>query len=591
MIRFLNGLMFIASFFLCCYCAAPAGAPGGGPIDVLPPMVKVSIPPIGSTQFNSKMVVIEFDEYIELHDNDKIVSSPILTNTYYSSYLKTLFIEIEDTLQPNVTYNINFKDGLRDFVEGNIVTDFTYVFSTSDIIDSNFIEGYVKDAFDLKAIEEANVFLYTQKFDTVPQLKPDYVAVADKDGYFSVKYIKEGCYYVFAGLDANKDYMFNVSGENLGFLDTCILAKGFPAVVNELYYDSIVYDSMLHVQKLESEENALKNAIYIYKDRDEKHFLSSVSLKNRFHIGLRFNYPIYDLDLAFLITETRQKFDSTVVELDSRRRRGADIILEEYLSKKDIAYTIFYSEDNLSAEVYFADSSIESVNLVVTKFPYIDTVETMLSQASLSRKDSIGFRISHNATTDFYYGDSLKLVSNLPLKNINMNSAIVMAIKDTDTTYITPEFNMKNNRDIDVVYPWDISTKYSFMLPKACFTDFLSRNLDTISFNLSFTPLDAYGSLHLKIHGLDSTKQYLLEETNDDRVVRTYKVSGKESFIILDHLLPRDVSFILIEDANVNGQWDNGYYKHDLQPEKRWYYPKEIKIETHWTIEEEWIIE
>ena len=70
-------LLFFAGAFLS-RCAS-IGTPTGGPKDTLPPVVVAVVPEDGATNFKSKSIYIEFDEYVQLKDQQKeIYVSPAM---------------------------------------------------------------------------------------------------------------------------------------------------------------------------------------------------------------------------------------------------------------------------------------------------------------------------------------------------------------------------------------------------------------------------------------------------------------------------------------------------------------------------------
>src|SRR5690606_30997678 len=112
--------------------------PGGGPRDTLPPRLMGVAPKDSSLNFSSKQVVFRFNEYVEL-DNviEKLIVSPTLKRTpTITAKLRTITIEIKDSLQPNTTYTFNFGDAVKDVNERNPIEDFQYVVSTGTYLDS-----------------------------------------------------------------------------------------------------------------------------------------------------------------------------------------------------------------------------------------------------------------------------------------------------------------------------------------------------------------------------------------------------------------------------------------------------------------------
>jgi hypothetical protein len=119
--------------------------PLGGPRDTLPPKLVFVTPRDSSKLFNANKIVFTFDEYIDPKDvRTELIVSPVpKTEPIVDAKLRTLTVRIKDTLQPNTTYSLNFGNAIRDVNEGNIMKNFTYVFSTGRYIDSMRFSGNV----------------------------------------------------------------------------------------------------------------------------------------------------------------------------------------------------------------------------------------------------------------------------------------------------------------------------------------------------------------------------------------------------------------------------------------------------------------
>ena len=111
----------------------------GGAKDSYPPVVNQAkvFPPNFSTNFQTNGISIEFDDYIKLDQSITISINPGLNSEpKYRVKGKRLFIELNNDLEENTTYSINFGDAIQDITEGNVLKNFKYVFSTGTFIDS-----------------------------------------------------------------------------------------------------------------------------------------------------------------------------------------------------------------------------------------------------------------------------------------------------------------------------------------------------------------------------------------------------------------------------------------------------------------------
>lgn len=138
-------LLISLTFFRC----ANMQRPTGGPKDSLAPIILNENPMNFQTRFNSKEIILTFDEYIKLANQYKefSISPDVSKQPEYKIRKKNLHILLPDTLEENTTYTINFGKGLVDYNEGNPIINYNYVFSTGDELDSLTISGKVINAY------------------------------------------------------------------------------------------------------------------------------------------------------------------------------------------------------------------------------------------------------------------------------------------------------------------------------------------------------------------------------------------------------------------------------------------------------------
>ena len=147
---------------------AKRGTITGGFKDTIAPKIISSYPKNFSTNFKGSEIKINFDELIKIKDiNKQLIISPPLKNTPLivpqGSASKFISIKITDTLQDNTTYSFNFGQSITDNNEGNPYSQFKYVFSTGNYIDSLTIAGKIKDAYALKPDNFVSILLYDAK--------------------------------------------------------------------------------------------------------------------------------------------------------------------------------------------------------------------------------------------------------------------------------------------------------------------------------------------------------------------------------------------------------------------------------------------
>ncbi|HXB29000.1 MAG TPA: Ig-like domain-containing domain, partial [Puia sp.] len=199
--------------------------PSGGPKDTLPPVLIEADPEMRAmnVNVNSNKIVLNFDEYIDLKDISKnLIVSPVpKLMPIVHSHLKVITITIKDTLQPNTTYALNFGKAVTDVNEGNILRNFTYVFSTGNYIDSLQYSGRVIMSNTGKPDSTLVVMLHSQLADSaVAKFRPRYMTRLDSGGNFTFKNIKPDIYALYALEDQSGMHLYTSKSQIFAFADS-----------------------------------------------------------------------------------------------------------------------------------------------------------------------------------------------------------------------------------------------------------------------------------------------------------------------------------------------------------------------------------
>ena len=201
--------------------------PGGGPRDSLPPVLVSAFPEDSTVNFHSKNILLTFDEYIQVQDifNNLIVSPVAKSIPNIKGKLREVSIELKDTLEPNTTYSLDFGKAIQDVNENNPVSNFRYVFSTGDHLDTDSITGRVMMAEDGAIDSTLFVVLYRDLSDTaVLKNSPRYYTRLDSLGRFAFHFLPKEDYHLFA---VENTYMKNYSDSTavFAFLDSIVSTK------------------------------------------------------------------------------------------------------------------------------------------------------------------------------------------------------------------------------------------------------------------------------------------------------------------------------------------------------------------------------
>ena len=199
--------------------------PTGGDRDSLPPLLIKASPPDSSKGFNTRTITFTFDEYIEqpqeIFKNLLVSPTPSIPPNVETK-LRTLTVKIKDTLEPNTTYYYNFGDAIKDVNEGNVLHNFSYIFTTGNILDTLQLSGKVLLAETGGFDSTLFVMLFKSGVDSaVIKDQPRYIARVDGKGNFRFLYLPSGTYYIYV-MDERKLY----SEQSLfGFSDSAVEIK------------------------------------------------------------------------------------------------------------------------------------------------------------------------------------------------------------------------------------------------------------------------------------------------------------------------------------------------------------------------------
>ncbi len=215
----LLGFTALLLFFGC----ASIQAPQGGPKDTKPPKVLSMTPKNQTRNFNAKKIIIEFDEYFNIKDEFKEFSIspdqeklPVLKKRQ-----KRLEIALQDSLEKNTTYTLNFGKAIADVNEGNVVKNLSYVFSTGPEIDSLSISGKVINSLSDEPEKDAMVFILPLERDTIfGKKRPSIYTTTDSAGTYKLNNLRKGTYKVYAIKESSGggDKIYQQISDEVGFI-------------------------------------------------------------------------------------------------------------------------------------------------------------------------------------------------------------------------------------------------------------------------------------------------------------------------------------------------------------------------------------
>lgn len=224
-----TGLLCLFLFALTIVCIlGPTGcanivAPLGGPKDTIPPRLVSAVPKDSAKEFKGNKIIFNFDEYIDSKDiRTELLVSPLpKVEPIVDAKLRTVTVRIKDTLQGSTTYALFFGKGIKDVNEGNVLRNFTYVFSTGDTIDRGEFTGTIVVANTGKP-DSTLVAVLHDKFDdsAVVKNRPRYLAKCDSTGRFHFLFVKPGTYALYGMKDEGGSHKYLSKAQLFAFADS-----------------------------------------------------------------------------------------------------------------------------------------------------------------------------------------------------------------------------------------------------------------------------------------------------------------------------------------------------------------------------------
>jgi hypothetical protein len=202
--------------------------PLGGPRDSIPPVLIKVTPADSSRNFGGGRINFTFDEYIDIDnfEQNSIISPIPKSMPHPTRKLNTLSLKLRDSLEPNTTYTINFGKSIKDVNEGNIMQDFTYIFSTGLHIDSLTFGGHVILAETGKVDTTLLVLLHRRSDDSaLVKDRPRYMARLDNKGNFIFHNLPPDTFHVYALKDDGRSYRYLNTTVLFAFADSPVIVR------------------------------------------------------------------------------------------------------------------------------------------------------------------------------------------------------------------------------------------------------------------------------------------------------------------------------------------------------------------------------
>lgn len=536
-----RNLLYLFLIFIASRCAQITPLTGGKK-DSTAPKVVLASPPNASLNFKGNQIKILFDEYINLRDitNQLIITPQTRELPDVQAAGKTLKITFSESLMPNTTYKLSFGNAIVDLHEGNVFSNFEYVFSTGNVIDSLELKGTVVSAVNKKPLNNVLVGLYSENSldSAVFKEKPLYIARTNDGGSFQFSYLPNNKFKLIAIDDVNKNLLYDGSDEQIAFNPDLIKVS-----------------------------DSTQCELLLFKETPKKQFVKK-TISNEYGKTL----VIYNKPCNDLTTITWNNNHGTY-----------------YVNDLQDSLTIYYENiyDTLRAIVH-RNSRNDSLTI---KIP------SRLEVEKLKKNKRLSYIVSTNLSTIFPYYETPSLQLNIPFSSIELVKNKINLYKLKDSIKTKQNFEIEENpnqiNSFLIKTKLESETFYQFSINKAAFTDSIGRTNDSLNIKFKTTSPDDYAQLKLKLF-FPKKENYIVLLLNDkEQIVKKENISfslasTSEKNITFDNLLPGNYFIKIVEDANKNNAFDTGDFISRLIPETIFINLLPIKLLAGWEIENEW---
>ncbi len=586
-------------------CASTnSSMPDGGPYDETPPQFVGSTPIPFATNVKGKRITIEFDEFIKLEKvaEKVVISPPQLEQPEIKAVGKKVQIDLVDSLKPNTTYTIDFSDAITDNNEGNPLGNFTFAFSTGEMIDTMEVSGIVLGAEDLEPIKNMMVGLHSNLNDSAFTTKPfDRVSRTDSRGRFVIRGIAPGKYRIYALMDGNQNYLYDSKSEMIAFTDSIIIPSMTPATRQDtLWKDSLTIDTIQTVGYTRFMPDDI--VLRAFRGVNDRQYLEKSTRDKENHFILVFSAAADTLPtLKGLNFEEENAF-----------------IIESNPENDSICYwikdSLVYQKDTLEVQLdYLYTDTLEQL-IPKRDTLYLANKLTRAQREKLAKKEAeekekerkkrekkgdtlhveptkfLAMKVEAPSSLDI--NSNISLAFEEPLASID-TTAIHVEVKVDSLWENTPFLLVADSvlpRQYEILAEWEPEKEYRLTMDSLAIQGIYGLNTNKVEQTLKVKKMDEYGTLLLNIKG---NAPHAIVELLDGsgKVLRQQPVSteGTADFYFL---APSTKYYLrLFNDTNNNGKWDTGNYDQDFQPEEIFYFPKVWEMKANFEFEENWDIQ
>ncbi len=566
-------------------CANRGIGPQGGPKDSIPPVPLHSEPEMGALNFNDKVIVVTFDEYLELDNvmSNLMMSPPQATPPEVKVRGKRLVIKFQDTLRENTTYTIDFGDAVCDYREKVPLHGYSFCFSTGEQIDTLEYSGRVFDSESMNQMGGILVGIHENMADSAFEKAPFLrVAKTDSAGIFHIRNMHEGTYRLYALDDVSRDYRLTVS-EALAFADEPIHVgpetnrPETPAYLTDSLPTDSLHSDNLRMDSATAFVTQPLPSLFLFKEEQQRLYLQRTTRPEKHKIMISFSSSPDSLaevrpmiDSLNYLTQYSPHGDTVTIWLSDSMSIAIDSLFFE---------TRYRRTDSL----YHLEWGIDTVR-AIWREPRM-TAKAKEAQERKNRNRRL--ELKSNARKGFEIFDTLRLRCSTPMASIERDS--IHLFERIDTVLKPMSFTLAEHdsfpMSIAFIATFKPDGKYELRIDSGAIHDIYGVTHIAGSFPLQLKALTDYSTLRVKLS--PSIHNMRIQVLNaQDKVVRELPAVPEGAFF--EYLKPDTYYLRCYEDRNGDNKWTTGAWAEKRQPEPVYYFPEKVQTKSNWDFEEEW---
>jgi hypothetical protein len=528
--------------------------PTGGPVDLEPPKIVDTYPIPNSLNVNTNKIHFEFDEYVDRSSFEKSVyispSNPAAPEYSWSG--KEIDILLPYELKKNKTYTITIGTDVVDVHNKNRMADaYTLAFSTGNEIDSGFISGKIYDE------KEEGLLVFAYKLDSLfadtldpSRTYPDYTTQSGRKGEYSLKFLSNGKYRVFAVKDEYRNLLYDSEVDKIGMAISDQEINKDNKVIRDVNFKLALFDTT-------------SPKLYSAEATDNRHVLLKFS-KNINASSLSIN------NFSIMDSVSSEKLTIEDMFMDPAIKKNIKLLTGELKDKKYLlSLNSIMDSSNHPIDPDYSKAVFSGVTMEDTLKPIIQYVSIKDSLKNFSLSDPISIRFNDFMKKDIFER-SLKII------DTNKITLKLDYCWDFNSEVKIKPIGMKFNSWYKLEFPLDSLIKYNnkTSIDSTIKINFLTENKNDLS------------SLSGIISNENRNSDFVLEVTNIDKKNKYHlKTKAGEKFKF-DNISEGRYTLFTFIDSDSNGAYSYGNPQPFKVSEKFFYPIDTIKVKARWPVED-----